>query len=503
MNRVLSAFVFCVAASVAFAEPSLIIAGAKVFTGDPKAPFAEAVAIEGNTIAAVGKDAEIRAMAGPSTRVVEGAGRLVIPGINDAHTHPGMALPRFEFHSDLESAWPAVAIALKSALEETPADMWLHATVGPAVINDASVTRETLDKIAPGRKVIVAAFTGHGTVASSAAMKALGIADDAKDPEGGWYLRDASGKLNGRMHEYTEYALDRRLADMATTEEIADHIRAFSDEAVSYGITTVQAMPTPSESRFLEAMKIANAPLRLRVMSFPIGERAPTKEGAAVKYILDGTPVEGGAALRTAKYRGGGQGRENFKDFTPFVKSAADRKQQLLVHAAGDKAVATALNAVAKTTLERPRIEHGDGMQSDLFPLAKKTGAIVVLNPTHFPFRAFYPQGEYMLAASLAKAGIPIAIGSDGPLNPYLNILMASARQDNPAESLTREEALRAYTSGSAYAEFAETKKGKIAPGMLADLAMLSQNILEVEPPLLPDTTSVLTIIDGKVVYEQ
>lgn len=504
MKRTLSAVVLCCAAFLVSAEPSIIIVKGRVFTGEPSRPFAEALAIEGNKIVAVGTDNEMKALAGEKTKVIDAQGRLVIPGINDAHTHPGEATPSYSFASDIEAKWSDITASLASALDETPADLWLTGTAGPAVINDASITSATLDKLAPGRKVMLTAFTGHGTVLSSPAMAALGLAPDAKDPNGGWFDRNAEGKLNGRAHEYAEYALRRRFADLATEEDLIGNIQAFSDEALRYGITSVQAMPVGSEERFAKALAKANVPLRVRIMAFPMpGDARVWKEGGALKWILDGTPVEGGAALRTAKYKDGSQGKENFRDIAPLVQMAVDNKLQLLVHAAGDKAIATALDAISRTSLPRPRIEHGDGLQSDLFPLAKKTGAIVVINPTHFPFRDFYPRGEYMLASSLVKAGIPIAIGSDGPLNPYLNILLATSRRDQPSESLSRMDALRAYTSGSAFAELAETKKGKIVPGMLADVAILSQNILDVHAQSLPETRSVLTIIDGKVAYEE
>jgi predicted amidohydrolase YtcJ len=222
-----------------------------------------------------------------------------------------------------------------------------------------------------------------------------------------------------------------------------------------------------------------------------------------VKWILDGTPIERGGALRTARYADQTQGRLNFTNIDAFLKTARDRRAQILLHASGDKTVEQALKRLAASSFERPRIEHGDGMQPDLYALAKKTKAIVVFNPTHFPFRGTYPAGQYMPAQSLVKAGIPVAIGSDGPLNPYLNMLFAVTREDTPSEALSRVDALRAYTSGSAFAELTEKTKGRIAPGMLADVAMLSQDILTVEPPLLADTYSVLTIIDGKVVSEQ
>jgi hypothetical protein len=141
----------------------------------------------------------------------------------------------------------------------------------------------------------------------------------------------------------------------------------------------------------------------------------------------------------------------------------------------------------------RVRFEHGDGMAADLVPAARRLGVIVVQNPTHFgaqPFR------------SLLRSGIPIAIGSDGARNPFLNIMLAVTREENPAEALTREEAVAAYTRGSAYAEFKEHDKGTLAIGMLADLAVLSQDIFSVRVDALPATVSVFTVVGGTPVYD-
>lgn len=506
MKHALPAFAFSFLSLTLFAaEPSLVIVNGKVWTGDPAKPAAQAIAISGNQIVAVGSDSEIRAMVSDpkKTQVIDADGRRVIPGINDAHTHPPSGMTGYAISTDFDAKWSDIAAAIAGAIDETPAELWITGTLGPSAINDKNITRDALDRVAKGRKVMLTGFTGHGMVLSTAGMDALRIAPDVKDPNGGWYERDANGKLNGRVYEYAEWDLDRRFADMAGEDELLGAIRAFSDEAVSYGITSVQAMTMTSEEKYAAAVAKSDAPLRFRVMSFPSSDTNVWKGANALKWILDGTPIERNAALRTAKYADGSQGRSNFKDITPLVQMAVANKQQLLVHAAGDKTVADALNAIAKTSLQRARIEHADGLQSDLVPLAKRTGVIAVLNPTHFPFRDAYPKGEYMPAASLVKAGIPIAIGSDGMLNPYLNIAIASARPDQPRESLSREEVLRAYTSGSAFAEMMETKKGKIAPGMLADVAVLSQDILDPAVQSLEDTRSVVTIIDGKVVYQQ
>ena len=487
-------------ATAAAAAPSIVLINGKVFTGDAARPAAEAIAIEGNKISAVGTNAEIRALADAKTQVIDVGGRVVIPGINDAHTHPGFATQVFGIDRGMNPSWDELAPAIANAIDETPGDMWVTATIGPSILLDPAINAAALDKVASKRPVMLSAWTGHGSILNSAAMKALGIASDATDPRGGWYGRDGSGRLDGRVFEYAEYPLHRKLADMATDEDLVESIRLLSEEALAYGVTSVQAMPSGKESRFASALTSANVPLRVRVIDFMDHGDVKTD---AVKWIIDGTPLERNAALRKGKYEGGGQGRENFTDIAPMVRAAADNKQQILIHAVGDRAVESALKAFAKNpTLQRPRLEHADGLQRDLFALAKSTGAVVVQNPSHFSARPFFPaDGDYQLIKSLTKAGIPLALGSDGPMNPYLNIMFATQRRDQPAEALTVEEAVRAYTSGSAYAEMKEKQKGTIAPGMLADLAVLSQDIFKVSASALPETRSVLTMIDGKIVY--
>jgi predicted amidohydrolase YtcJ len=155
----------------------------------------------------------------------------------------------------------------------------------------------------------------------------------------------------------------------------------------------------------------------------------------------------------------------------------------------------------------RVRFEHGDGVSAFLDQL-ERAKIVVVQNPTHFaalPGLAERFSAEQRAALlplrSLLGRGIAIALGSDGELNPFLGILLASVHPANPGEAISREQALVAYTRGSAYAEFAEAVKGTLAPGMLADLAVLSQNIFEVSKEQLPATTSVLTLVGGRVVY--
>jgi predicted amidohydrolase YtcJ len=157
----------------------------------------------------------------------------------------------------------------------------------------------------------------------------------------------------------------------------------------------------------------------------------------------------------------------------------------------------------------RVRFEHGDGLYPDLIPQVKEFGIVVMREPSHLIVKFLAPQlfaGAGMQKSqplrSLLQAGIPVAFGSDGPVSPYLNIMFATTHPDRPSEAITREQAVIAYTAGSAYAEFAEKDKGTLEPGKLADLAVLSQDIFTIPAQELPKTESVLTMVGGKTVYD-
>ena len=513
---------------LAQSAPDLIIHHAKVFTGDPAHRFAEAVAIQDNKIVAVGTNTEIMALADHKTHSVDAQGRVVVPGFNDAHTHQGPRPDGFALSLDDNAGWPLVSAALAGAADETPGDFWIYGTIGPKLLADPSVTAQMLDKAAGGRKVMLTSMTGHGVIMSGEAMNALRLRDNAADPAGGSFERDSNGHLTGKMFEYAGWNAERRLADSVSDAEAVDQLKLFSDEALGFGITSIQNMSMASLSRYEKIERHGPAAIRIRMIRLPMSDTATreTTEGATLpvssrerplsiisgtKWILDGTPVEQGAALRQP-YPGttDRMGKLNFPpdELKAIMKEAFDSKEQTLLHVAGDRTAAAVFDAMRAVgpaeewRKKRLRFEHGDGLHPDLIALAKEFGVVVVVNPAHIVAHSLYPKGPYMPVRSLLKAGVPVAIGSDGPMNPGLNLQLITTMPGNAAEAITREEAVDAYTRGSAFAEFAENEKGTIAAGKVADLAVLSQDIFRAPADALPDTKSLLTVVEGKIAFD-
>jgi predicted amidohydrolase YtcJ len=512
----------------------LILFNGKVFTADPAKPYAQAIAVRGTRILAVGSDTEIKKLAGAKTRLIDLQGRAVIPGINDAHFHFMPKPQGFNLvFKSLEPSWGETVEAIKNGVKQVPKDEWIFGTIGGDVIADAQANRFSLDRLAPDNPVVLETYYGHGQILNSKAMARLKISDEESDPRGGYFERDANTKkLNGRVWEYAQWRQSRKLSDQVSDDEAINDLEKMADEAARFGITSMQIMPTMRIERFVRLLEKADLPIRVRAMPFSLTTRegrdlseiqelsklnSPNLKVTAsgIKWILDGTPFERGAALRKPyNDRPDFAGKLEFpeNEIPKMVKESLSLRQQLLVHCAGDKPIELLFKAMENEKQPdwkrmRWRIEHGDGMTKDLFPEAKELGVIVVQNPTHLSlvemlYSRYSPQTGFFNLRSLIEAGIPLALGSDGPMNPYLNIMLASINPVRPTEAITREQAVRAYTSGSAYAEFAEGEKGTLTEGKLADLVVLSQDIFTAPVPELPKTQSILTITGGKIVYD-
>jgi predicted amidohydrolase YtcJ len=509
------------------APPDLVLLHGRVFTADPAKRWAEAIAIRGDRIVAVGTSSEMEAIAGDRTRRIDVGGRVIIPGINDAQTHQGPQPESFLISSDTDASLDDIKAAIAGAGDESPADVWISGDVNPAVLRNPGVNAADFDKPVRAGRIILRERGGHAVLFSSATLQALRVRDDVSDPAGGSFERDANKRLTGKAFEYADYNLLRRLADLMDDDSAIDSLRTFSTAALRSGVTSIQNASFLPLKRYEKIARHANVPLRIRIIRFPGTEangRQP-REGSdlpardrerpltvlsGTEWVLDGTPIDEGAALRRPYHASGeASGRLNFSpdEIKAMLRESLDANDQLLLSAAGDRTTAAIFDVMKSIPdidwkSKRVRIERGDGLEPDLIPIAASLGVVVVQNPANFATPAGYPANDYLPLKSLLAANIPLALGSDGALNPFLGILLAATHPARPSEAISREQAVEAYTRGSAYAEFAENEKGTIAAGKLADLAVLSQDIFKVSNDALPKTVSLMTMVGGKIVYD-
>jgi predicted amidohydrolase YtcJ len=524
--------------------PDTILFNGKIFTSEGN-QFVEALAIQGDRIEAVADSTQIRRLAGSLTKQIDLGGRTVIAGLNDAHNHMRIRpadLLDLQF-ADLNPKRPEVMQAITAAALKYPAGTVLSGTISTAIFRDSTVDRASLDLVAPNHPVILTTITGHASILNSAALTKLGIGENEPDPVGGRYEHSKDGRLSGVLREYANVRASRRLADLTSDKDAIVELRETLTDAAEHGITTLQVMSEKMPpARYVDLLKQVPASIRVRIMRMPMTTStgrdlteglsmprnpSPLISVSGTKWLLDGVPIEGtfaprqGFALsparRTEPFFGHLQMIFPSEELDAMLREVIQTDDQLLVHVTGYAASAAMLDAMQKAGGEkvwatrRVRFEHGDALFPDLIPRVKQLGVIVVEQGTHLDMTAIAPEVMPRIRAeksqpmrSLLAAGIPLVLSSDedGPSNPFLEMMLATIHPNHPSESISREQAVIAYTRTAAYAEFAEKEKGSLAPGKLADLAVLSQDIFTVPSDDLPKTVSVMTMVGGKMIYD-
>jgi len=547
MRRLIVGALLAVSLSAPAAARDLYLVAGRIFTGDPDRPHAEAVAIRDGRIAAVGDTATIRAMAvgAPPDAIIDLGGLRVIPGLTEAHGHaapslPGRtaAMPRLPWPGPTpEEALTAVTAAAKLG------PGWIDGEIGPLIVNDPRDWRAALDAAAPDNPVMLRPWWGHGMLLNSAALKALGVSDAVSDPLGGWYGRRADGRLDGRVRETPEWSLMRRRAQAIDPATTAAAYRATADLYAGWGVTSYHhMMHNQTLAEGVRAVELARPRIKWSIYGWANPQRevgdawtmfkaAPAGSAnvrvAGIKWVLDATPIERDASM-SAPYadRPGWFGRPNYSPpaLEAILRATLAHPQQPAFHVSGDAQLQALMDAMERVApaaawqARRVRVEHADGLTPALMDQARRLGVVVVANPLHLdpmPDAAGTPLmrarlGEraqtFQPMKSVVAAGIPLALGSDagGPAaNPYLNIMLAIIDPSNPSEALSREEALIAYSSAGAFAEGLEASRGMIRPGMAADMAILSQDILTAPIEALPGTHSLLTLVDGEPAHAE
>jgi len=511
-------------------DRDLILYNGKIFTSVEDQLWVEALWVKGPVIKATGSSDEVLAMAGKNTEKINLEGKLVIPGINDAHAHSFVG-PEHVMLNDpgefVPNEGPGVDEfmgMLAEKVKDVEKGKWIFGVMGTRFFDDPRATRQTLDAVAPDHPVMFQTWGGHGRVINTYAMNQAGISINEPDPPGGEYLRDATGALTGVLHEYAEHHLARYFKSITPVQEARNQYEAFARGLVSFGVTTVQDMDigySMSSSEFV--LSGVDLPLHWRVICFPLTPEESCrgsirqhlfKNGpiraytSGVKYILDGSPIEGYAALRDPysnieNWTGVFNWNDELATIIAQAMEGNPRANQLLFHAVGDRATDRILAEMEKTgtpefwRTRRLRIEHGAILWPEQIAKMAEYGVVFVHNPIFTSAAELISSrfGEerarhYQPVRSALEAGIMVGFGSDTggiPGYTYLELALSLFHFANPSEKITLEQGLIAYTLGSAYAEFQEKIKGTLEKGKLADLAVLSHDIFQIRDQL-PET---------------
>jgi predicted amidohydrolase YtcJ len=553
-KRMLCIVAFFVFAGLAEAQDTapadLVVLNASIHTLDPQQPTAEAIAIRGNKIIAVGTNESIQRLTAASTKKIDAQGRVILPGFNDSHVHflqGGRQLSSVDLRDAKTPQEFAARIAKYASTQ--PQGTWItggdwdHENWPGTPLP----TKELIDAGTPDHPVFVNRLDGHMAVANTAALRLAGVTKETPDPDGGFIVRDpASREPTGMLKDAAMSLVARKIPADSFEEKIAA-ARAATHHAAKLGVTSVQDMSGGRDVLVYEEL-LRRGELKTRVYAIaPLpqwerSERAGLKAAVGSRWLRQGGLkgfADGSLGSTTAlffePYADAPQTRGLASDemfpagtMQNRVLSADRSGLQVMIHAIGDQANDQILTVFERVTRDhgvrdrRFRIEHAQHLRlSDVARFA--SGRVIAsMQPYHCADDGRWAEkrigserakGTYAFR-SLLDAGAILAFGSDwnvAPLDPMQGIAAAVTRRTLdgkhpdgwvPEQKISVEEAVRAYTVGSAFAEFQENAKGTLARGKLADLVMLSHDIFAIDPNQIEKTRVILTVVDGKIVYE-
>ncbi|MEO3871083.1 amidohydrolase [Nonomuraea sp. B12E4] len=517
-----------------------VFRNARIHTGEPQHPPAEALAADGAEIVAIGTEAEVRAAAGGGAELVDLDGAAVIPGLYDAHIHTAnyaRELSQVDLRRarSLEEALAAIA---GHAARLAPG-AWLAGGRWNSNVWDRPVQpdRYALDSVCPDRPAALPSVDGHTVWANSRALRLAGIDRTTPDPVGGQIVRDEDGEPTGILRESASYPL----RDMVAAGDLVDELRAAQEELLALGLTSVHDIDG-EDCRAAYLRLRDEGGLKLRVhKAIPVGHlEAAIDEGrrtgdgddwfrtGPVKLFSDGA-----LGSHTCHMIEGFAGDEDnhgiavtpYDDLVKLIRTASAAGIAVATHAIGDRAnrlVIDAYEEAGRPAGLRHRIEHAQHLRrSDITRMAR-LGIVASMQPVHCTSDMDLVQaliGGHDLASyawrTMLNAGVPLAFGSDAPVehpNPFvaLHAAVTRTRTDGhppggwqPEQRLGVGEALLAHTLGSAYAAGEEGRKGVLAPGRLADLIAVDTDPFTADIDSIPHTKVLTSVVGGEIRWQR
>lgn len=541
----------------------LVLKNGKIVTMDEAKPETQAVAVKGDRILALGSDEEINAYINPSTEVIDVGGKLVIPGFNESHGHfSSLGYAKMRLDLTKANSWDDIIAMVAETVKTVKPGQWIlgrgwHQEKWDKVPEpnvDGLPLHDELSKVSPDNPVYFRHASGHAAFANAKAMELAGVDDNTPDPEGGEIVKTKEGRPIGVFRETASSlisnAYNKNRPAEGSEEDNAEHARAIElsvKTCLENGVTSFTDAGSSFDTidlfkKLIQEKKItvrlnvmlgvSNKQLKERIAAYETGNFGNYHlRVAAIKRLIDGALGSHGAWL-LEPYKSlptsTGLNTEPIADMKEVAEIALDNGFQLCTHAIGDRGNRETLDIYEEIFKKHPdkkdlrwRIEHAQHIHPDDIPRFGKLGVIAAMQGIHCTSDAPWvfkrlgekraEEGAYVWQ-KLMNTGAVICNGTDVPvedISPIACFYATVSRKTKDGsvffekQRMTREQALRSYTLNGAYASFEENIKGSITPGKLADITVLSQDIMTVPEDDIPKTVALYTIVGGKVLYKK
>ncbi len=531
-----------------------VLVNGKIITVDEDDSIVEAVAIKGKRFLAVGSTEEIKGLAGDKTEVIDIKGKTVLPGIIDTHTHPSHAGARIlEINCrqpHVKSVKDILSIVSEKARELGPGKWVRGANFNDSKLEEnRHITRWELDEASPENPVFIASDTGHQSLVNSMALELAGVTRETPDPPGGEIERDENGEATGLLYE-TASSLVSRIIPPYTVEEIKEAFREVLDQFSEWGITTTHDASGYDLGIRAYQQLLAEGVRQVR-FNLMVSVRPRHPEGAdllesmtsmgiesgfgsdwlkviSLKIMGDGSGAGGTAGVYEPQHRGTkglGLMMTDPKDIERMVMKAHESGLRCSIHSIGDRGIDIALDCIEKAQKAKPvpdmrhRLEHNSLCTPKQLKRIKELGVTPSSSIGYMYgigdqyYENFGPERSRWLHPhkTMKKMGIIAGGNNDCPVtfySPFVQMYAAVTRKTSagqvvgPEEAIGIMDAIRVYTWNGAYLGKDEDRLGSIEPGKLADLIVIDKDITSVPPEELLETKVLMTIVDGKTVYE-